>query len=329
VHHFGSGFPKSHDVSKALDRKAGAVREVVGTWKPSGTAKPNKGKRGHSAGKTTAAIEDYEREESAELPITVPATDAAKRWAGWGTALKPASEDWWLVRRPLVGTVAENVEAFGTGAINVDGCRVPGEKPDTTRGSGGANGRYSPLGAQGLIVDDGRGRWPANVVLSHSADCGDECAIDCPVRVMGEQSGARHSGARRAGVRKGIGYQGVEQGDGGPAIDANTGTAARFFNSFDPSFIYAGKASSRERNAGCEKNTHPTVKSQALMRHLVRLVTPPGGTVLDPFAGSGSTLVAAVAEGMRAIGIEREPEFFSIAIARVRAAHGEASEAAE
>jgi len=196
--------------------------------------------------------------------ITAPATDAARQWQGWGTALKPASEDWWLFRKPLVGTVAANVLAHGTGAINVDGCRVPIDASDDiyaknphTIGTIGANGVYGA--GKATIYNVPAGRWPANVAL-------DEVAA----AMLDEQTG-------------------------------DSGGASRFF--------YTAKASRRERGEG---NVHPTVKPIALMRWLVRLVTPKGGNVLDPFCGSGTTLLAAHLEGFDYLGIEREAEYVEI-----------------
>jgi site-specific DNA-methyltransferase (adenine-specific) len=197
--------------------------------------------------------------------ITAPATDAAKRWHGWGTALKPALEPITLARKPLRGTVAANVVEHGTGALNVEACRV--EASDGDREDYGLdNGAQAGIGYHGL---DGRtpyrrpdaGRWPANLIHDGSED-----------------------------------------------VERLTGSAARFF--------YCAKASQRERGEG---NSHPTVKPVALMRYLCRLVTPPGGLVLDPFAGSGTTGIAAKAEGFRFLGIEREPQY--VEIARRRCAH--------
>jgi len=174
--------------------------------------------------------------------------------------LKPASEDWWLFRKPLDGTVAANVLAHGTGAINVDGCRISGA-PRTTHAAGNIRGAECFGGGQrvGVVEPGAAGRWPANVALDEEA-----------AAMLDEQTG-------------------------------DSGGASRFF--------YTAKASRKERGEG---NVHPTVKPLALMRWLVRLVTPPGGTVLDPFAGSGTTLLAARAEGFGAVGIEREAEYVEI-----------------
>jgi hypothetical protein len=286
---YGSGFPKSHDVSKAIDKAAGAEREVVG--QKNGLDGSGFGNVGHGLASTT-------------IPITAPATPAVKQWQGWGTALKPALEPITVARKPLDGTVAENVLAHGTGGINVDGCRVgtdggtakagpPSYKPGTSlRGSadGSLNG--------GGCVSIDAGRWPANLIH-----------------------------------------------DGSEEVVGLSGSAARFF--------YCAKASKRDRDEGCEgfdmkpsymvengsktaaaangvrydrttvqRNNHPTVKPTDLMRYLCRLVTPPGGTVLDPFAGSGSTGKGAVLEGFNFIGIEREAEYVEIAKRRIEHAQG-------
>ena len=212
-------------------------------------------------------------------------------WKGWGTALKPAYEPIVVARKPLIGTVAENVLAHGTGALNIDGCRIEGAKPDTTRGAGGQHGAYSPLGAQGRIVDDGRGRWPANLIHDGS----EEVVGAFP---MTKDGVAGKRTAQNGDVMK-TGLGAYDKAWGGYGTPGEASSAARFF--------YSAKASKADR-AGSK---HPTVKPVALMRYLCRLVTPPGGTVLDPFAGSGTTGQAAIAEGFNAILIEREAEYLA------------------
>jgi len=311
---YGSGFPKSRDVSKAIDRAAGAEREK--RWKPVtpgssvGTLEPRPWL--DEARKTGGCFVDGD----------APATDAARQWSGWGTALKPAWEPIIVARKPLVGTVAQNVLTHGTGGINVDGCRVG---TDGARSNGG-NGKLSTsaLGDYGPTqrIDYGCGRWPANLIHDGS----EEVVGLFPVTKSGGQNATSES---RPGYDGGWGKPG---GTG----HHDSGSAARFF--------YCAKASKADRDAGCEglalrkegtwggeeddlsdgkkkihpsRNHHPTVKPTALMRYLCRLVTPPGGIVLDPFAGSGSTGKAAVAEGFRFIGIEREAEYVEIARARI------------
>lgn len=214
-------------------------------------------------------------------------------WEGWGTALKPAMELICVARKPLAGTVAANVLAHGTGALNVDACRVEGVKPDTTRGQGGRHGRYDPIGAQGRIEDDGRGRWPANVLHDGSPEV--IAAFPETAPAVASNRGLRHSG-RHGGIAD-LGSKIKEGTDSVRGHDDNGGTAARFF--------YCAKADATDRNG----SRHPTVKPLDLMRWLVRLVTPPGGTVLDPFAGTGTTGEAALREGFRAVLIEREAEY--------------------
>ena len=252
---YGSGFPKSMDVSKAIDKAAGAEREVVGT------TRTNVGMQGGNFASGGA---------TGEVNVTAPATDAAREWEGWGTALKPAWEPCVVARKPLAGTVAENVQQHGTGAINVDGCRVPhasaadlaqhaaGVEAIKQRGGTMANSWKNSSDLSGANDVKTAGRWPANVALDEAA-----------AAMLDEQGGASR-------------------------------------------FYYTAKASRADRNTSGANNTHPTVKPTDLMRWLVRLVTPPGGVVLDPFAGSGSTLVAARAEGVRAIGIEQAEEYAAI-----------------
>jgi len=282
---YGSGFPKSLDVSKAIDKAASAEREVVGS---------KLGQPGYSA-KKGGEVEwgGLRGDPSKECAITAPATPAAQQWSGWGTALKPALEPITVARKPFKGTVAANVLEHGTGAINIDGCRVgtgedKGVWPVTQR-------RHNDVAwtVQPVETDTTKGRWPANLIHDGS---------DQVAELFPEQS----SGSRAAGVRKGMGFHGAD-GDGGPAIQGSSGSAARFF--------YSPKVSKKERGEG---NNHPTVKPIALMAYLCRLVTPPGGTVLDPFMGSGSTGIAALQEGFSFIGIEREPEYMEIAKQRIK-----------
>lgn len=280
---YGSGFPKSHNVANSLDKMHGAANR--------GHAIASGSKYHPTTGKARAPGDHLDPYEAR--------TEQGKGWEGWGTALKPAWEPIIVARKPLIGTVAENVAAHRTGALNIDGCRVPGAKPDTTRGAGGQHGRFSEIGAQGRIIDDGRGRWPANLIHDGS----DEVLAAFP-----DSNGSGHARVLKRGKRD----DGWGMADApGELRDAGTGSAARFF--------YCAKASKSDRNDGCEKNNHPTVKPTELMRYLCRLVTPPGGTVLDPFMGSGSTGRGAVMEGLRFIGIEREAEYLEIAKARIAA----------
>jgi len=239
----------------------------------------------------------------------------AKQWQGWGTALKPASEHWWLVRKPLVGTVAANVERYGTGALNIDASRVIAAKGAEPlrwahgRGLGFSHGAVDNGPCEALTSE---GRWPPNLLLSHTEDCVEgACADGCAVAEMDRQSGTTRSrvGKPRGSATSGDGWGMTATG----AEYANSGGASRFF----PVFRYQAKPSQSEKGA---INVHPTVKSIALMDWLIRLVTPPGGVVLDPFLGSGTTGVAAATGGFGFIGIEREAEYLAIARARIEAA---------
>lgn len=218
----------------------------------------------------------------------------AQQWEGWGTALKPAWEPIIVARKPLVGTVAANVLAYGTGGLNIDGCRVDGAKPEVKnipfgawRDMEGRTDRQSP----GQTYDSSQGRFPANLIHDGS----DEVLVGFP-DTSPSTSHTRGSG---------MGYHGAN-GERGIAGPADSGSAARFF--------YCAKASPAERTA---TNNHPTVKPIALMRYLVRLVTPPGATVLDPFMGSGSTGVAARLEGACFVGIDITPDYITIASQRI------------
>jgi site-specific DNA-methyltransferase (adenine-specific) len=204
---------------------------------------------------------------SQDVDITAPATDAAREWQGWGTALKPAHEPIVLARKPLTGTVAANVQQHGTGALNIDGARVGDGQITINTFDNGAKPFGGAMG-EPYTSRQSVGRWPANVITDGS-------------------------------------------------IEAEW---VRYF--------YAAKPSKRERNAGLEAlNHHPTVKPLALMRYLVRLVTPPGGTVLEPFAGSGTTLAAAILEGFDAIGCELTDDYLPIIEGRVAWAQQERAKA--
>lgn len=272
---YGSGFPKSLDVSKAIDRAAGAKRSP-------GVCGPYSSRRPRARVQAVNAYHDGVGDFGSSL-ITVPATDAAREWQGWGTALKPAHEPIVVARKPLAGTVAATVLEHGTGGLNIDACRIPTTDQWTATGTRSAPGTALSGSADGTLnvsvssTHEG-GRWPSNVVFTHAPDCGDHCTEGCPVSTLDTQS-------------------------------SNT---SRFF----PVFRYQAKAprSERPRVNGI---AHPTVKPLALMRWLIRLVTPPDGIVLDPFAGSGTTLQAARDEGFHAVGIERETDYIELIRARL------------
>lgn len=376
---YGTGFPKSLDVAKAIDKAAGAEHEVVG---------PNP--YAHKYGQATRN----------NVELTAPATDDARTWDGWGTALKPSHEPIVLARKPLEGTVAANVLAHGTGALNIDGARV-----GTTGGTRTVFAHAPTVNAFGLGLNGnkkseptGKGRWPTNLVFSHDAGCtpagtrtvasnkpvtwkrtadeadltptswqlgpadagdvhsayGDpdgtetvdafDCVPGCPVAALDEQSGvtafpatAVKQGRRRDGSGWDRPVNDRHEGQGVGCGDK--GGASGFFNRADYTvddqpFLYVRKPARKERNAGLDgmpergyykdrfttrpaANYHPTVKPVALMQHLIRLVTPRGGTVLDPFTGSGTTLMAAILEHCNAIGVELTADYLPIIDARV------------
>jgi DNA modification methylase len=313
---YASGFPKSLDVSKAIDKTAGVEREVIG-YKPS--HRPNViGARGGSmSGAYTARVE------------TAPATDAAHAWQGWGTALKPGFEPIVVARKPLAGTVAGNVLEHGVGALNIDACRVGAEERVSHAGGSSSLWRVSrveqgyrdhvttSIGEASAVT----GRWPSNVVLTHAATphgvdlCGDGCVPGCPVRELDEQAGIRTSGIlaahherrpKDAGILGAYGSAAGERGYG------DSGGASRFF----PVFRFEAKAPAAERPR-VDGVAHPTVKPLALMRWLVRLVTPPKGCVLDLLAGSGTTGQACRAEGFECVLIERDETYLPLIRARL------------
>ena len=256
---YGSGFPKSLDVSKAIDKAAGAERGVVGRVRGRGS---NSGEGRYNWNSPNDSVDRTHYNE------TMPATPAAQQWSGWGTALKPAVEPIILARKPFNGTVAANVLAHGTGAMNIEDCRVPGDdhakmwdRPVSTN-IGAAGNQYISNGKQQSIdisANKPTGRWPANLI-----------------------------------------HDGSDEATGG------MGEFSRYF--------YCAKANKKDRG---KNNKHPTVKPTDLMRYLCRLITPPGGIVMDPFAGSGSTGKAAIREGFVFIGIERDMESANVAKKRI------------
>jgi DNA modification methylase len=363
-----SGFPKSLDVSKAIDKAGGDplafltfARAYAAAVAASGLThadidrrlgvassscywvrEDHRGKlppRHHweqvreLLGLAPALEKLYEEAERADRVVTGPAgntvfsptqrvldagtpqTPAAVRWQGWGTALKPAWEPIVVARRSLAGTVAANVLAYGTGGINVDGCRVATDDVLTGSGTpplqyGGANARPFHAAAEPRgVAQNPAGRWPTNFLLVHHPDCADRCVPGCHVAELDAQSGITKSSGG-SGARSGqLGYHGGGNGNVGSHAGGlgDTGGASRFY----PTFRFNAKADTAERPTIVQPDgtvlAHPTVKPVDLMRWLVRLVTPPGGLVLDPFAGSGATLQAAQVERFRAIGIEKEP----------------------
>lgn len=259
-----------------------------------------------------------------------------KDWAGWGTSLKPAFEPILLFRKPLQGTVAQNVLAHDTGALNIDGCRIPVDPvTDSTQLRTMVRGMRETNDGWGLSRTDGsaetvsvirpEGRWPANVLLDGS----DEVVNSFPHTT----SGAMKAGTQRAAQKKpGSFCYGIIGGNiTSKPIEKNSGSAARFFycakisrrdrheGLVDPGPQFSHNATLRQiENTATLGNAHPTVKPTSLMQWLIRLTTPQGGLVLDPFMGSGSTGKAAILEGMRFTGIEQNPDWVKVARARIK-----------
>ena len=293
---YGSGFPKSLDVSKAIDKAAGAEREVEGFRTLPYTAKPTS---------MNESLENHIDENGyIKVPITTPATPEAQQWSGWGTALKPALEPITVARKPFKGTVAANVLAHGTGGINVDGCRVGMEAVVSLKGLGqNANmndDKWKGIGSRPAPTVS-VGRWPANLIHDGS----DEVVGLFPSDKQGIAS--RFFYVAKASKK--------DRDEGCEGLEAQS--VVRMATQNGASGV---PSKAMERFATVSRNHHPTVKPTALMRYLCRLVTQPGGVVLDPFMGSGSTGKAAILEGFRFIGIEREAEYVEIAKARIEAA---------
>jgi site-specific DNA-methyltransferase (adenine-specific) len=344
---YGSGFPKSLDVSKAIDKAAGAEREVIDTLVSPFKIDTGAADAEYSFmhGTTTMDDKGYRTTE-----ITAPTTPEAQQWQGWGTALKPALEPIVVARKPLIGTVAENVLTHGTGGLNIDASRIgtdevkqqEAERNAYENSYGGYDGGIARHNGSG--TSHSQGRWPANLIL-------DEYTAE----LLDEQSGNIKTGkiethhkqtAKEAGIYGHYEARQTERGYG------DSGGASRFF--------YVAKASKRDRNEGLEdlpavrasamgydiglgesgegmfkdrnpqkQNFHPTVKPTELMRYLVKLITPPGGTVLDPFTGSGSTGKAAILEGFDFIGIELTEDYWPIIEGRLKHAEAKVAEAKE
>jgi site-specific DNA-methyltransferase (adenine-specific) len=281
-----SGFPKSHDISKAIDKKLGAEREVVGSRiKKAGDMRSNSyGKGGNY--------------DDIEINITSPSSDEAKQWDGWGTALKPANEPIVLAIKPISEkTIAENVMKWGTGGINIDGCRIE-SGGEHKRAYQPTNHERSVYGKQTAFQPSNKeGRFPANVILDEEAG-----------KMLDEQSGILKSGGgnkanKKPPARK---SQVIPTKDTGEIWEQNSGGASRFF--------YCAKASKKERGEG---NTHPTVKPLKLISYLITLVTPPNGICLDIFEGSGTHALACIENGFKYIGFELEKKYYDIATERI------------
>jgi site-specific DNA-methyltransferase (adenine-specific) len=321
-------FPKSQNIAKAIDKQAGA--------------------RGHVAKGFLVAGEYNDRQlQGPDTTYQDPAlvTPEAKKWDGWGTGLKPTVEPIVMARKPVEGTVANNVLTYGTGGLNIDASRIRMTAEDETKSSNnwkphGYESKENIYNIGNKVIaseQNTQGRWPANLILDEQA-----------ARLVDEQSGTTtsKSASMKAGLVEGIGsmnlspkaetYQSIRGHD-------DTGGASRFF--------YVAKASKRDRNEGLEdlpdhewrddgaaipqrndrpflpsKNHHPTVKPTELMRYLVKLITPPGGTVLDPFTGSGSTGKAAILEGFDFIGIELTEDYWPIIEGRLKHAEAKVAE---
>lgn len=291
---FGTGFPKNHDISKAIDKAAGVERERTGNY----TARH--GGKAENTVMNKFCSTQYDA-STGKMFETLPATEEAKTWEGFGTCLKPAAEEWWLLRKPIAEkTIVDNVLKYGTGAINIDGCRIETQDIVTNHGRNPTENGWGSMmsGGQekGQTTGQVLGRFPANLILDEEA--GKLLPNTRPTK----------SGIRRNKSGMGIHDRGTSLGRGdvfGGYDDS--GSASRFF--------YGVKASKADRG---KDNIHSTVKPTDLMRYLCKLITPPNGIILDPFMGSGSTGKAAVMEGFDFIGIELETEYFNIAQERIK-----------
>lgn len=305
---YGQGFPKSHDISKAIDARVGIERPIIGKYQlPNGQEWNLKQAEDETV---PAAPGTFTASGRRTLNVTGPASDQAKEWDGWGTALKPAFEPIILAQRPISEkTIVDNVLKWGTGGINIDESRI--ETADNLNGgaySGGQRGDGDWKDKSGFKNDkltgqfeQPKGRWPANVILDEESG-----------QMVDEQSGVSVSSGGKSGHDHayGGGYKESYYGDLKPGF-GDKGGASRFF--------YCAKASKSEKTNGGV--AHPTSKPIALMVYLVRLITPKGGIVLDPFLGGGSTALACMQLGHDFVGIEKEQEYYDLAMNRIKDAN--------
>lgn len=320
---YGSGFPKSHNVSKAIDKIKGKKRKVLGYREGGFGNKPGNTGDGSEDGplwlSKKTKTKDKRKNASKKVPLTNPSSKKAMQWDGWGTALKPAFEPIILARKPVSEkNVALNVLKWGTGAINIDRCRVGStqRRVDATCSSGKGNYDGFPNTPKKGSYKNVQGRWPANILM--------HCICDniirnknsfihtnpqCPCYMLDEQSGERPSGKSNNNAKIGKRTKGsVTPMERGRLISRNdTGGASRFF--------YCSKANKKEKG---KYNTHPTVKPLSLMKYLVKLITPPNGVVLDPFAGTFTTCIAAEDSDFKWIACELEKKSCKIGKRRIQ-----------
>jgi len=295
--HYGSGFPKASDVSKTIDKRADAEREVVGM---SRGYSPNRDETNQHDGYTRPWMEADDHQER-KYAIEEPATDAAKKWDGWKTGLKPATEFVVMARKPFDGATVDCVQEHGTGALNIDGTRV-GSGVDMRRPTGDQSetqDKYGHMDGGITAGDETSGRYPSNVVFDETQ----AAALD---RAVGELDAGAHT---TGGVNTNVYGRRERTDDPDERTETDSGGPSRYF--------YTSKASRAERTLdGKIDNAHPTVKPGDLMEWLVTLVTAEDQIVIDPFAGSGTTCRAAKDKGRRFIGIEKQAQWADVA--RVR-----------
>ena len=331
---YGSGFPKSLNVAKTIEAKLTTNSGNKTAFKKLAGEQVERGNWGINSSGMVQNYRPSNYDETAgatRLGKLEATTDEAKQWDGWGTALKPAHEPIVVARKPLIGTVAENVLQHGVGGINIDASRIGTETISVHNAPKGSFAGGEPeRGSDTESYREHQGRWPANIILDETT-----------AKLLDEQSGIRPAGQypSKRGQSVNTSFASGQETIGGARSMGDSGGASRFF--------YVAKANKRDRNEGLnelpiqrpdlrtstgmgtfeekgvqpQRNFHPTVKPTALMQYLIRLVTPENGVVLDPFAGSGSTGKAAILEGKRFIGIELTPEYLPIIEGRLKHAY--------
>ncbi len=307
---YGSGFPKGLDIAKGIDKELGLTPIEIG---------PNKWDGRRPNGKLNKVFGDYKGNDST-IKETIGNSDQAKQWEGWNTNLKPAYEPIILARKPLDGTVVNNVLKHGVGGLNVDACRVGSDERHNPSNFNQPNKTACAYMTQGRETQgretqgrETQGRYPANIILDGS---------DSVEALFPETQARQASQASQASQRRKLKYETM----GKLALERSAWNAVEDYQGSASRYFYHAKASKADRDEGINgMNTHATVKPTQLMRYLVKLVTPQGGLVLDPFMGSGSTGKACMLEGFNFTGIELSPEYLAIAEARIQHAQNDAS----
>jgi site-specific DNA-methyltransferase (adenine-specific) len=298
---YGQGFPKSYNISKGIDKRLGTERVTIGRWKPTGTARPPKDGKGHSAA-ISSSVEEIEKDDGQYIPITTAGSPEAKEFEGFGTNLKPAWEPILIAMKPVDKTFVDNALNVGISGFNIDEARLE-TKENLDRARGYTDKGFMKMRG-GVSLGSPKGRYPSNLIFSHHEKCTEKrCIALCPTKLLDKQAGNRKSGGNVHGAKAGLKfYSGEDKGmyEQNFSSYKDSGGASRFFYCTKPS------QSSREGYLN-----HPTLKPIGIMEYLIKLIKQPKGRtkILDPFGGSGTTLAAALRNNVDCDTIEREQEY--------------------